>query len=106
MRQQGIPSETPCALNEPSLDSPLSWACSSVVEHCVDIAGVASSILATPTTSPSGEVHTPKAKGDAAHLLFYGSDREAIARSIVSAPVRIGTDPIARPFNSGSVSEL
>ena len=25
------------------------WACSSVVEHCVDIAGVASSILATPT---------------------------------------------------------
>jgi hypothetical protein len=24
-------------------------ACSSVVEHCVDIAGVASSILATPT---------------------------------------------------------
>ena len=28
------------------------WACSSVVEHCVDIAGVASSILATPTISP------------------------------------------------------
>ena len=27
------------------------WACSSVVEHCVDIAGVASSILATPTIS-------------------------------------------------------
>ena len=27
----------------------LPWACSSVVEHCVDIAGVASSILATPT---------------------------------------------------------
>src|SRR3546814_5274409 len=25
------------------------WECSSVVEHCVDIAGVASSILATPT---------------------------------------------------------
>src|SRR3546814_11975509 len=25
------------------------WACSSVVEHCVDIAGVASSILASPT---------------------------------------------------------
>src|SRR5437763_1757214 len=35
------------------------WACSSVVEHCVDIAGVASSILATPTifsstASPAG----------------------------------------------------
>src|SRR3546814_16311648 len=29
------------------------WACSSVVEHCVDIAGVASSILATPTTGIS-----------------------------------------------------
>ncbi len=28
---------------------PVPWACSSVVEHCVDIAGVASSILATPT---------------------------------------------------------
>ena len=28
---------------------PTGWACSSVVEHCVDIAGVASSILATPT---------------------------------------------------------
>ena len=28
------------------------WACSSVVEHCVDIAGVASSILATPTIFP------------------------------------------------------
>ena len=28
---------------------PPQWACSSVVEHCVDIAGVASSILATPT---------------------------------------------------------
>ena len=28
------------------------WACSSVVEHCVDIAGVASSILATPTIIP------------------------------------------------------
>ena len=30
----------------------LEWACSSVVEHCVDIAGVASSILATPTIIP------------------------------------------------------
>ncbi len=30
--------------------APFPWACSSVVEHCVDIAGVASSILATPTT--------------------------------------------------------
>jgi hypothetical protein len=32
-----------------SVDTLLTWACSSVVEHCVDIAGVASSILATPT---------------------------------------------------------
>src|SRR6059058_4368350 len=31
------------------------WACSSVVEHCVDIAGVASSILATPTIESLGE---------------------------------------------------
>ena len=30
------------------------WACSSVVEHCVDIAGVASSILATPTIKSLG----------------------------------------------------
>src|SRR4051812_21446676 len=30
------------------------WACSSVVEHCVDIAGVASSILATPTIFQKG----------------------------------------------------
>src|SRR3546814_3828204 len=33
----------------PRLQPATSWACSSVVEHCVDIAGVASSILATPT---------------------------------------------------------
>ena len=31
------------------------WAYSSVVEHCVDIAGVASSILATPTIFPLSE---------------------------------------------------
>lgn len=35
--------------------SPLKWACSSVVEHCVDIAGVASSILATPTIKSPGK---------------------------------------------------
>jgi len=33
------------------------WAYSSVVEHCVDIAGVASSILATPTISPFDIIH-------------------------------------------------
>ncbi len=33
----------------PAARYPPQWACSSVVEHCVDIAGVASSILATPT---------------------------------------------------------
>jgi hypothetical protein len=38
-----------CAFGERPLNAPLEWACSSVVEHCVDIAGVASSILATPT---------------------------------------------------------
>ena len=32
------------------LEAAAAWAYSSVVEHCVDIAGVASSILATPTT--------------------------------------------------------
>ncbi len=31
------------------LEAAAAWAYSSVVEHCVDIAGVASSILATPT---------------------------------------------------------
>ena len=40
------------ARRTPALDSPPAWACSSVVEHCVDIAGVASSILATPTIFP------------------------------------------------------
>jgi hypothetical protein len=34
---------------EAQLEAPAAWAYSSVVEHCVDIAGVASSILATPT---------------------------------------------------------
>ena len=38
-----------CASLPPPLEAALRWACSSVVEHCVDIAGVASSILATPT---------------------------------------------------------
>src|SRR6476660_641686 len=38
-----------CATRHCSLHAPPEWACSSVVEHCVDIAGVASSILATPT---------------------------------------------------------
>ena len=38
-----------CAILRPRLKAQLPWACSSVVEHCVDIAGVASSILATPT---------------------------------------------------------
>ena len=38
-----------CATPHPPLLAQLPWACSSVVEHCVDIAGVASSILATPT---------------------------------------------------------
>lgn len=38
-----------CATQRPPLLAQLPWACSSVVEHCVDIAGVASSILATPT---------------------------------------------------------
>ena len=31
------------------LEAATAWAYSSVVEHCVDIAGVASSNLATPT---------------------------------------------------------
>ena len=34
------------------LEAAEAWAYSSVVEHCVDIAGVASSILATPTIFP------------------------------------------------------
>lgn len=36
-------------MDGPSLEAAAAWAYSSVVEHCVDIAGVASSILATPT---------------------------------------------------------
>src|ERR1044071_804584 len=38
-----------CAGTSCPLNATREWACSSVVEHCVDIAGVASSILATPT---------------------------------------------------------
>ena len=36
------------------LEAAAAWAYSSVVEHCVDIAGVASSNLATPTIFPIG----------------------------------------------------
>src|SRR6187549_2062413 len=45
--EDGVPKG--CATRHCSLHAPPEWACSSVVEHCVDIAGVASSILATPT---------------------------------------------------------
>jgi hypothetical protein len=41
------------------LEAPAAWAYSSVVEHCVDIAGVASSILATPTIFPLISQHEP-----------------------------------------------
>ena len=36
-------------IHQAPLEASAAWAYSSVVEHCVDIAGVASSILATPT---------------------------------------------------------
>ena len=36
-------------IGQAQLEAAAEWAYSSVVEHCVDIAGVASSILATPT---------------------------------------------------------
>ena len=36
-------------IHQAPLEAGAEWAYSSVVEHCVDIAGVASSILATPT---------------------------------------------------------
>ena len=36
-------------IGQARLEEAAEWAYSSVVEHCVDIAGVASSILATPT---------------------------------------------------------
>ena len=36
-------------MRQAQLEAAAAWAYSSVVEHCVDIAGVASSILATPT---------------------------------------------------------
>jgi hypothetical protein len=36
-------------IGKAELEAAAEWAYSSVVEHCVDIAGVASSILATPT---------------------------------------------------------
>ena len=45
--RDGLPKG--CAVRRCSLHARPEWACSSVVEHCVDIAGVASSILATPT---------------------------------------------------------
>ena len=40
------------------LEAAAAWAYSSVVEHCVDIAGVASSILATPTIFPNPQYVT------------------------------------------------
>ncbi len=40
------------------LEAAAAWAYSSVVEHCVDIAGVASSILATPTIFPFDVFHS------------------------------------------------
>ena len=39
-------------IRQAPLEAAAAWAYSSVVEHCVDIAGVASSILATPTIFP------------------------------------------------------
>ena len=39
-------------IHQAPLEAGAAWAYSSVVEHCVDIAGVASSILATPTIFP------------------------------------------------------
>lgn len=39
-------------IGQAQLEAAAEWAYSSVVEHCVDIAGVASSILATPTIFP------------------------------------------------------
>ena len=44
-----VRDSAPCGAARRSLSRRVEWACSSVVEHCVDIAGVASSILATPT---------------------------------------------------------
>src|SRR6476620_1001946 len=51
------------------------WACSSVVEHCVDIAGVASSILATPTIFP----HPPLERA-------FGHEIEAMRLSAATRP--------------------
>jgi hypothetical protein len=48
------------------LEAPAAWAYSSVVEHCVDIAGVASSILATPTIFTK----IPKMSDSSAHALL------------------------------------
>ena len=39
-------------IGQAQLEAAAAWAYSSVVEHCVDIAGVASSILAAPTIFP------------------------------------------------------
>jgi hypothetical protein len=57
-------------IGEAQLEAPAAWAYSSVVEHCVDIAGVASSILATPTIFPKPQYVIPCSA--ACRAIFYG----------------------------------
>ncbi len=59
VQRVGKVSTKKCHLALARVTDPRYWppprrACSSVVEHCVDIAGVASSILATPTIERTG----------------------------------------------------
>ena len=49
-------------IRQAQLEAAAAWAYSSVVEHCVDIAGVASSILATPTIFPSNSQIEPRSR--------------------------------------------
>src|SRR6185295_14990120 len=61
------------------------WACSSVVEHCVDIAGVASSILATPTIflshHPVSDFPEPAFMADEEIRMFADSVGRFLARN-------------------------
>ena len=58
------------------LEAAAAWAYSSVVEHCVDIAGVASSILATPTIFSAGLCFTGR---DAVPALVCAGESAEVA---------------------------
>lgn len=83
VQRVGKVSTKKCHLALARVTDPRYWppprrACSSVVEHCVDIAGVASSILATPTIENPGR--SPTCRG------FYCSAPQSSSGSFEPAP--------------------